>query len=186
MPSILLLLIVLVVFLQYMHTIEAAKKAKTPDPKECEVCIQNLEYIDAMLPEKSDKRSVAKVEEAIGKHCTKSGFGSEWKPNPALKSPKDVKMCYYFEPIKKAVAQPFSSGMPKQKVCQKLKKDNPEICDVRYPIKVEKKDGEKVNYGKMRVKDLKKILDQRGEKCSGCTEKHEYVKKCEDTEHLDL
>ena len=34
-----------------------------------------------------------------------------------------------------------------------LKKDNPEICDVRYPIKVEKKDGEKVNYGKMRVKE---------------------------------
>ena len=75
---------------------------------------------------------------------------------------------------------------PQLKVCQKLKKANPEVCDVRYPIKVEKKEGEMVNYGKMRVKELKKLLEQRGEKCVGCTEKPEFVKKCEETEHLDL
>ena len=95
--------------------VEAKKKERAPDPKECEVCIQNLEYIDALLPEKSDKRDKNKIEAAIGKHCTKSGFGSEWKPNPLLKSPKDVKMCYYFEPIKKSVSAPFSMGMPKKK-----------------------------------------------------------------------
>jgi len=70
-------------------------------------------------------------------------------------------------------------------VCEKLKKDNPEICDGRYPIKVEKKEGEKVDYGKMRVKDLRKILDQRGQTCTGCTEKPEFVKMCEETEGLD-
>merc|ERR550537_64273 len=127
-----------------------------------------------------------KIIDAIGKHCTSSGFGSEWKPNPGLTNPKDVKMCYYFEPIKKSVVKPFAMGMPKDKVCKRLKKDNPEICEVKYPIKVEKKEGEKTDYNSLRVKQLKTILDQRGVKCSGCTEKPEFVKKCEETEHLDI
>ena len=38
------------------------------------------------------------------------GFGSEWKPNPALTNQKDVKMCYYFDPIKKAITTPFATG----------------------------------------------------------------------------
>lgn len=122
-------------------------------------------------------------------------------------------MCYYFEPIKEAVATPFATGMPKEKVCQRLKKENPEICEVKYgkisiargdflrgtfifshlfvslcfsALKVEKKEGEKVDYSRMKVKDLRTILDQRGVKCAGCSEKAEFVKKCEETEHLDL
>ena len=61
--------------------------------------------------------------------------------------------------------------MPKQKVCKRLMKQNPEICEVKYPIKIEKKEGEKTDYNSLRVKQLKTILDQRGVKCSGCTEK---------------
>jgi hypothetical protein len=129
---------------------------------------------------------------------------------------RDVKMCYYFEPMKEAVSVPFATGMPKSKVCNRLKKENPEICEVKYgenttkliccyyrriylqyfliimslvykALKVEKKEGEeKINYSKMKVKDLRTILDQRGTKCTGCTEKQEFVKKCEDTEHLEL
>ena len=117
-------------------TVDAAKDKKTAkkkeaDPRECEVCISNLEQIDKMIPaeKKSDK---AAIEKAIGTHCTLSGFGSEWKPNPALTSPKDVKMCYMFEPIKKSISTPFSMGMPKKKVCERLKKDNPEVCEIKY------------------------------------------------------
>jgi len=110
---------------------KAAKKPKVEDPKECEVCIDNLERIDMLIPsdKKGDKLA---IEKAIGTHCTLSGFGSEWKPNPALTSPKDVKVCYIFEPIKKSVSTPFAMGMPKKKVCQKLKKENPEICEIKY------------------------------------------------------
>lgn len=106
-------------------------KSKEPDPKECEVCIANLEAIDKYIPseKKGDKDA---VEKAISTHCTLSGFGSEWKPNPLLTSPKDVKMCYIFEPIKKSISQPFATGMPKKKVCERLKKDNPEICAIKY------------------------------------------------------
>lgn len=74
--------------------VDAAKKAKIPDPRDCEVCISNLNAIDKLVPsdKKSDKLA---IEKAIGTHCTLSGFGSEWKPNPALTSPKVVLM---FEP----------------------------------------------------------------------------------------
>lgn len=91
----------------------------------------NLEAVEKLLPgdKKSDK---AAIEKAIGQRCTLSGFGSEWKPNPELTSPKDVKMCYLFEPIKKSISTPFATGMPKQKVCKRLMKDNPEICEVKY------------------------------------------------------
>jgi hypothetical protein len=108
-----------------------AKKEKVEDPKECEVCIANLEYIDKLIPA-GKKHDTAAIEKATGTHCTLSGFGSEWKPNPSLASPKDVKMCYIFEPIKKSISQPFSTGMPKKKVCKRLMKDNPEICEVKY------------------------------------------------------
>jgi hypothetical protein len=43
-----------------------------------------------------------------------------------------------------------------------------------------------VDYNSMKVKDLKTILSQRNVKCSGCTEKAEFVKKCQETEHLDM
>lgn len=151
----LFLLSVLVLFISIAYAKKGAKKAE--DPKECEVCISNLEQVDKMIP--SDKKSdLLEIEKAIGTHCTLSGFGSDWKPNPALTSPKDVKMCYYFEPIKKAISTPFATGMPKKKVCQRLKKDNPEICEVKYPMKVEKKAGEEIDYNKMKVKELKTLL----------------------------
>ena len=65
------------------------KKTKEPDPRECEVCINNLNAVDALLKpeEKSDKTA---IRNALTKRCTKSGFGSEWKPNPELKDPKYV------------------------------------------------------------------------------------------------
>jgi len=163
-----------------------AKKVKEVDPKECEVCVKNLEAIDLHLS-KEQKNDKEAVEAAIDKHCTKSGAGSTWKASEALTNPKDVKMCYYFNPIKKSISQPFSTGMPKLKVCQRLKKDNPEICEVKYPLVVEKQEGEEsVDYSKLKVKQLKTLLDQRGIKCSGCTEKADFVKRCVETEHLEM
>ena len=60
------------------------------------------------------------------------------------------------------------------------------LCRGRAAIKVEKKDGEEVDYNKLRVKALKSILADRGVKCTGCTEKPEFVKKCQETEHLEM
>lgn len=168
-------------FVLFFAVVSGAKKQKEVDPRECEVCVANLEAIDKLVPsnKKSDKLA---IEHATGKHCTLSGFGSEWKPNPALTSAKDVKMCYIFEPIKKSISMPFSTGMPKKKVCERLKKENPEVCEIKYPLNVEKKKGETVDYNGMKVKQLKEILDTRGAKCVGCSEKADFVKKCQETE----
>lgn len=53
-------------------------------------------------------------------------------------------------------------------------------------VKVEKKEGEKTDYSKLKVKQLKAILDERGVKCVGCSEKADFVKKCEESDNLDL
>lgn len=60
------------------------------------------------------------------------------------------------------------------------------ISTIRAAPKVEKKPGEAVDYNGMRVKDLKAILEQRGAKCTGCTEKADFVKKCQETEHFEM
>jgi len=38
----------------------------------------------------------------------------------------------------------------------------------------------------MKVKELRGILDQRGVKCVGCSEKADFVKKCKETEHMEM
>ena len=49
-------------------------------------------------------------------------------------------------------------------------------------------DGQKVevNYSKMRVKALRKLLKERGLKCTGCTDKTEFVKMVQENIHLPV
>jgi hypothetical protein len=120
---------------------------------------------------KDDKRSKPAIESAMGTYCA----------NDAL-SAREKKICYYIDPIKRDVAQPFSLGMSSLKVCQRITKSNPEICTVKFPVQTEKM--EVKDLGKLRVKQLKKILADRGVECTGCLEKEEFVKKVQDTSHL--
>ncbi|CAM9271275.1 unnamed protein product [Choristocarpus tenellus] len=146
------------------------KKPVREDPKDCEVCVNVLEQVSkSMAPE--DRKKQDKIEAAIDAYCSQR------------LNPRDDKMCYSFLPIKKTISHPFSTGMPKLKVCQRLKKTNSEICEVKYPIKVDK---ENMDYNKLRVKQLKGILADRGVACNGCLEKSDYVKRCKETEHLEL
>jgi len=161
--------------------------ASKKDPKECEVCIANLEAVDKLLDsdEKSSKESII---EAIDKHC---GDIQNERPNPNLSS-KDLKMCYYMVPIKRSIAQPFSTRKPKDRVCRDLMKQNPEICQVKYPVKVESSLSEEdmlKKLKKMRIKELRGILQDRGvdsAKISRFVEKEEYINEIMATQHLDL
>ena len=72
--------------------------------------------------------------------------------------------------------------MPPERVCKRINQSNPEICTVKFPVKTEKL--EKKDLSKMRVKQLRRILADRGVECKGCVEKSEFVKKVLDTEHL--
>jgi len=99
-----------------------------------------------------------------------------------LLTAREKKICYYIDPIKRDIAQPFSLGMPSLKLCQRITKSNPEICSVKYPVKTDKM--EKKDLSKLRVKQLKKILDERGVDYKGLLEKEEFIVKVQETEHL--
>ena len=121
--------------------------------------------------QKSDVRNKSKIETALGEYCATGAKGS-----------REKKVCYYIDPMKREVAQPFSTGMPSLKVCQRISKQNPEICHVKFPIATEKL--EKKDLSKMRVKQLKAILSERGVECKGCVEKEEFIRRVQETEHL--
>ena len=121
--------------------------------------------------EKADVKNKSKVEKSIGAHCDRSDL-----------SARERKICYYITPIKRDVAQPFSTGMPVDRVCKRIDKTNPEICAVKFPVKTEKM--EKKDLSKLRVKQLKSILAERGVECKGCLEKAEFIAKVQATEHL--
>ena len=120
---------------------------------------------------KDESRKKPSIEKAIGDYCARDTLAS-----------REKKICYYIDPIKRDVAQPFSLGMSSLKVCQRINKSNPEICTVKFPIKTQTM--EKKDLSKLRVKQLKQILADRGVECTGCLEKAEFIKKVEETEHL--
>lgn len=93
------------------------------------------------------------------------------------------KLCYYVKPIKREISQPLKNGAPIDRICKRLKKKSAEICAIRPKVHVEKG---VTDYSKMRVKQLKKVLADRGVQCRNCLEKNEFVKKCQETEHLEL
>jgi len=134
------------------------------------VCVKVMEDIRATMT-KEESRKKPDIEKAMGVYCARDDL-----------SAREKKICYYIDPIKRDVAQPFSLGMPSLKVCQRITKQNPEICTVKFPVKTEKM--EQKDLSKLRVKQLKQILSQRGVECTGCIEKEEFVKKVQETEHL--
>ena len=137
------------------------------------VCIKVIEDVRASM-EKSDRTKKDKIEKALGAYCDteKNKLG-----------PRERKICYYIDPIKRDVSQPFSTGMPASKVCSRINKSNPEICTVKFPVKTANLEAK--DFSKMRVKQLKSILADRGVECKNCLEKAEFVKRVEETMHLD-
>lgn len=134
------------------------------------VCVKVMEDVKADM-DKADMKDKAKIEGALGKYCARGDLG-----------PRERKICYYIDPIKRSVAHPFSLGMPSLKVCKRITETNPEICTVKFPVQTEKM--EKKDLSKLRVKQLKSILADRGVECKGCLEKEEFIAKVQATEHL--
>lgn len=55
---------------------------------------------------------------------------------------------------------------------------------MKFPAKTEGLKSE--DFKKMRVKQLKQILADRGVECKGCSEKDEFVKRVLDTAHMEM
>merc|ERR1711890_41342 len=97
---------------------------------------------------------------------------------------KDLKLrenrfCYYLGGTADAatgilgeMSKPLSWGMPSEKVCEKLKKKDKQICELRYEKQIDLK--------RLKVRDLKKILNDWDETCDGCLEKGDFIKRIEE------
>lgn len=145
--------------------------ALAKDPRECEVCISVLDKFMKHVPE--DKRNDQKVlEKELEKFCKTS-------------KEKDHKFCVNIGAIENSptrivdkVTQPLSWLMPVDKVCEKLKKADSQLCELRYDKKI---DLTETNLKKLRVNELKKILSSWGEDaaCKGCAEKDDFIRAIE-------
>ncbi|XP_066452991.1 mesencephalic astrocyte-derived neurotrophic factor-like [Eleutherodactylus coqui] len=135
---------------------------------ECEVCVSFLSRFYQSLKEKNVEFTAAAVDKELLKSCD------------AAKG-KENRFCYYIgatsdaaTKITNEVSKPLSNHIPAEKICEKLKKKDSQICDLKYDKQI---DLSTVDLKKLRVKELKKILDDWGETCKGCAEKSDYIRK---------
>lgn len=138
------------------------------DPRECEVCIEVLDLLDKKLSP-AERTVPDKIEQRLGEICSDK-----------LISETKKKVCYYLDPIKREVSRIYY--LPKDKICKRLAQKSSEICAVRNKVKINKGS---TDYGALKVKDLKKILADRGVMCDGCVEKQDFVTRCQNTEELE-
>lgn len=141
-------------------------------PANCEVCVTFLTKFRATLDglDSSIGSDHKKIEAELRKSCKTT-------------QPKDERFCWYIGATETSAAgsthlvtKPMSFHKPVEKICGDIYKKDPQICELKYEKQVDLKT---VNIKKMKVKELKKILEQNGQDCKGCTEKSEYVKKVE-------
>ncbi|KAG7472924.1 hypothetical protein MATL_G00114090 [Megalops atlanticus] len=135
---------------------------------DCEVCVTFLGKFYQSLKDNDVKFTSADIENALVKVC-KDAKG------------KDNRLCYYIGATSDAatkivneVSKPLSYHVPVEKVCEKLKKKDSQICELRYDKQL---DLSTVDLKKLKVKDLKKILEEWGEGCKGCVEKSDFIRK---------
>ncbi|XP_066994483.2 mesencephalic astrocyte-derived neurotrophic factor homolog [Anabrus simplex] len=147
---------------------------------DCEVCMSVVEKFSDSLS--FDKRSNPKLIEAEFRKYCKSSKG------------KENRFCYYLGGLEESatgilgeLSKPISWSMPAYKICEKLKKRDPQICDLRYDKTI---DWKIVDLKKLKVRDLKKILNDWDETCEGCIEKTDFIKRIEELKpqytHQDL
>ncbi|XP_076351053.1 mesencephalic astrocyte-derived neurotrophic factor [Tachypleus tridentatus] len=137
---------------------------------ECEVCIELLKRLEKSLdPGLKDKP--AHIEEKFKEMCKDT-------------KKAEHRFCYYIGGLEESatsivseMSKPMSWGLPAEKICERLKKKDAQMCELRYEKTI---DLNNVELKKLRVRDLKKILSDWDEICEGCIEKTEFIKKIEE------
>ncbi|KXJ15780.1 mesencephalic astrocyte-derived neurotrophic factor homolog [Exaiptasia diaphana] len=167
-----LLVVAAILYLDFI-TVEGALK-----DKECEVCIKFLNKVKDSLTSE-EEGDYKKIETKMRKACKKA-------------KSKDNRFCYYIGGTEDAatgmlneVTKPMSYSKPVEKICEALKSKDAQICELQYEQKIDLKN---TNLKKLRVKQLKKILNDFDETCQGCVEKSDYIKKIEElmAQHSEL
>jgi len=139
-------------------------------PEDCEVCVKTVEEFAATLADevKSDTKL---IEDEFKKYC-------------ATAKSKQQRLCYYLGGLETSatgilneLSKPLSWSMPAIKICEKLKKKDAQVCDLRFEKQI---DLSTVDLKKLKVRDLKKVLSDWDEVCDGCLEKTDYIKRIEE------
>ena len=103
----------------------------------------------------AEKKDLHAIEAKLGKFCEK----------PA--NERDIKFCYFVDPIKREISQPLKNGAPVATVCDRLKKKAPEICSLRYgAAPAAAAITRATDLAKLRVKDLKAFIAEKNIACS--------------------
>ncbi|XP_040611426.1 cerebral dopamine neurotrophic factor isoform X1 [Mesocricetus auratus] len=133
---------------------------------DCEVCKEFLSRFYNSLLTRGIDFSVDTIEKELISFCLDA-------------KGKENRLCYYLGATKDAatkilgeVTRPVSVHMPTVKICERLKKMDSQICELKYEKKL---DLASVDLWKMRVAELKQILQSWGEECRACAEKNDYV-----------
>jgi len=137
---------------------------------ECEVCVSVMKKFSEELDD-DVRKDYKKIETSFRKFCK----GSKGKEN---------RLCYYLGGVEESatgilgeISKPLSYNLPADKICEKLKKKDSQICELRYEKQI---DFKTVDLKKLKVRDLKKILNDWDEDCDGCIEKSDFIKRIEE------
>jgi len=137
---------------------------------ECEVCVNVVKKFSETLSD-TERKTPATIEGKFRDFCDEA-------------KGKEQRFCYYLGGLKESatgilgeMSKPLSWNMPADKICEKLKKKDNQICDLRYEKTIDLKT---VDLKKLKVRDLKKILSQWDEECDGCLEKPDFIKRIEE------
>uniref|UniRef100_A0A8C6MU80 Cerebral dopamine neurotrophic factor n=1 Tax=Mus spicilegus TaxID=10103 RepID=A0A8C6MU80_MUSSI len=133
---------------------------------DCEVCKEFLDRFYNSLLSRGVDFSADTIEKELLSFCSDA-------------KGKENRLCYYLGATTDAatkilgeVTRPMSVHIPAVKICEKLKKMDSQICELKYGKKL---DLASVDLWKMRVAELKQILQRWGEECRACAEKSDYV-----------
>ena len=75
--------------------------------------------------------------------------------------------------VKRDVSASLGRGINAKRLCNRLKAKDGQMCELKYDKKFDPK---AADFGKMRVKELRKICDDEGITTTGFTEKDEFLK----------
>ncbi|XP_014212909.1 mesencephalic astrocyte-derived neurotrophic factor homolog [Copidosoma floridanum] len=151
----------------FLITISVDSKLKEG---ECEVCIAVIEKFSKSLPDES-KSNTKNIEQEFKKFCAPS-------------KGKENRLCYYLGGLEESatgilseLSRPLSYHKPADKICEELKKKDAQVCVLRFEKQI---DLSTVDLKKLKVRDLKKVLNDWDEVCEGCIEKTDFIKRIEE------
>jgi len=135
---------------------------------ECEVCLKRVgDFVDQLSAIKTEKG----IEDGIKRICK------------SYSDKADKRFCYYIggsedaaTSLLRTLSRPILNHMPKELICDRLKSADGQICAVHYEKPDKPIDWSTIDLSKLRVKELKHILDNWRETCDGCTEKGDYIR----------